>query len=168
MVMRTESRHHYDDAKDNILHLWGELRDAHPDDRPGLILQAADQYDRAAEAYRTGYDRPYLNDEGRVQADVLAAEATLLRLVADAERAATGRQSHRQLTGTNLEPVVGEVLNRMADTPGIEDRAALLEDLHAAVVPTVGGHAAEVIEYLPLTPGMTGWRQGQHYSQRDN
>jgi hypothetical protein len=75
------------------------------------------------------------------------AGASVYRLLADAEfAAATGFGRHH--TRTDLEPRVGDVLNRIATTANVATRPALLDQLQAGLAP---GLAADAVAALPRT-----------------
>jgi hypothetical protein len=90
-----------------------------------------------------------------VDAETVRHEALLYRLLADVEHAvATG--TPRQLTGTRLEEVAGDVLDRMAASSDLQRRARMLEPLYDAVGGTISGTAAEALWQLQ-SPGHVGW-----------
>lgn len=79
----------------------------------------------------------------------------LIRLIADADLVANGLLRRRFVADSDLEPVVGPVLDRMAATRDISGRARLLEQLCALIEDE---DTAETIACLPYAPGMVGWR----------
>jgi hypothetical protein len=136
-----------------------ETTDGH--ERARLLIDAYETEGAMATMHREVFGPDPLPDEpGRDLADALASSAVLLSLLADVELVACGDLTRRFTTDTWLEPHAGPVLDRMAATGTAEERAGLLEDLFDAVVPQVGGQAAEVLACIPLAPGLRGWDGG--------
>jgi hypothetical protein len=103
------------------------------------------------------------DDDGRDVAESLASSASLLRALADAE-STTADWPPRIPARADIEQVAGAILDRIAATPDLTARRQLLEDLHNAVTPVVGTHAAETLASLP-SPGYIGWRPGSERAQ---
>lgn len=137
---------------------WDRLAastDAHT--RAKLLIDAADLHLQMAEVHRGYGADPNPDEDGRDVADSIRCTARLLDALADVEFVAGGSLSRRHVVHTEFEAAAGPVLDRMAATPDVTERAELLKELHAAVVDVLGEHAAEVLSGLPYAPGMTGW-----------
>jgi len=123
----------------------GLAGDHDPDGRFQLLTRcatAAAQQRRLHTA--AGFDR-----RDPEQAQVHAWESVLYRLLADVEYAVAYPGHGRRYTTTSLERVAGDVLGRMAAEPDLATRVAMYGALYAAVLPVVGGQAAEALACLP-------------------
>lgn len=89
-------------------------------------------------------------DAAGTMAQSLHWSAMLYRLLAGVDDAAAYAHLGRR---ERLSAILGEesdgILDRMAATPDLGDRMALLDDLYEAVVGKVGGQAAELVACLP-------------------
>ena len=131
--------------------------------RATLLIDAYETEQSMAGMHREVFGAdPNPDEGGRDLSESLASSALLLKLLADVELVAGGRLTRRFVTDSWLEPYVGPVLDRMADTTDVVARAALLEELYDAVYPHVGGQAAEVLACVPLANGRRGW-SGERY-----
>jgi hypothetical protein len=145
------ARYHQLDAK--AAGLMGELaRTAtHPERHMLLAHLSRAEADMAA-AQRAGWGRvPNPDEGGRDLSESLALSGVLLRLVSDAERALAYPPYRRHDTTTHLERTAGPVLDAAVEAGRID--RAVLDALHTAVYPVVGGQAAEAIACLPLPGG---------------
>lgn len=152
MPARTHrTRPDYDHA---IGHAWNRLASADcPHDRARYLLDVADLHHELAAAH---------SDTARWA----AATAQLLDALVDVELIAAGSLTRRHAVDTEFETAAGPVLDQMAATADVTDRARLLQHLHRAVIGIVGDRAAEPLEGIPYAPGMTGWHENPARSAR--
>lgn len=128
-----------------------------PTARPELLYRIAAVEQRLADIHLEVFGPDPIEWEGgRDLAESIGFSALLLRLLGDVEQAVDG-DGRRWLTSSWLEPYAGPVLDRMATTQDVGARSVLLLDLYEAVVPHVGGQAAETLACLPYRPGFRGW-----------
>ena len=131
--------------------------------RATLLIDAYETEQVMADMHREVFGPDPIEWEGgRDLADSIASSALLLKLLADVELVAGGGLTRRFTTDTWLEPYAGRILDMMAANPSVLGRAAWLEDLYEAVVPFVGGQAAEVLACIPFANGRRGW-SGERY-----
>lgn len=125
--------------------------------RTVLLTEMANIEQRLADVYFEAFGpAPIEWENGRDLATSLNFSAQLYGLLADVERA-VAEGGVRRDTGSWLEPHAGPVLDRMSATVDVAARSVLLLDLYEAVVPHVGGQAAEMLACLPYRPGYRGW-----------
>jgi hypothetical protein len=144
-----------DTAAGRIFDRLAETTDGH--ERARLLVAAYETEQAMADMHTEVFGPDPMEDDGRDLAEALASSALLLTLVADVELVACGQLTRRFTTDTWLEPYAGPVLDRMAATPAVADRARLLEALADAVEPYVGVQAVETLACLPLADGKCGW-----------
>jgi hypothetical protein len=109
------------------------LAEADDSNRVNRLLDLADAYERYA-------------DTGCEFAESDRMTGLVVRLIADADLAATGQLSERHVTGTDLEPTLGAILDRIAGEPELICRATLVRDLWERIE---DDEAAESIAHLP-------------------
>jgi hypothetical protein len=154
------ARTRYGQLDDHALQLRERLADtSNHTARYQLVRQLADAEAALAHNARAGWPRRHRRDGRRGQGDVadsMGLACDLLRLVADTEAAIADPARGRLRTHTDLEPVAGPVLNRAAMAGRLDQ--AVLDDLYVAVMPLVGGTAAEAIACLPVPAAAGGAR----------
>lgn len=115
------------------------------DDRMRLLYKLAREEYGMARLHVKGWGDEWYDDEGMSAHQSMLWSACLLRLLADVEKAVAYPKLGRRETTTDLERAAGDVLDRMAATPGLVERMALLPALYGVVVGKVGGQAAETV-----------------------
>ncbi|MGK5682448.1 hypothetical protein [Actinoplanes sp. URMC 104] len=125
---------------------WDQLAAADDGNRVALLF---DQADRFADLAASRLADPHADEQ----------IAVLLRVIADADLAATGRLSRRHYTDSVFEAEVGGFFDRFAAEPDLTARACMLEELCGLLR---DASVAETIAYLPYAPGMVGWRHEEH------
>lgn len=123
------------------------LADCDDSDRVTRILQVARLLEESANAGPDG--------------DSARRTAVVFRLIADTDLVACGRLSRRSATGTQVEQVLGAVLDRMAAEPDLSRRARMLQDI-ARLLTEVDDMAAESIACMPYG-GLVGGRDDMYW-----
>lgn len=139
------------DTRLNGLHRQlGHTTDAR--ERSVLLFRLARTQLGQAEVHDAAFGIDVLNedDAASTMAQSMRWSACLYRLLGDVEKA-VGYPGHGRRE--RMSAILGEtsdgVLDRMAETPDLADRRALLGALYEAVIGKVGGQAAETVACLP-------------------
>lgn len=149
---RSGARNTYYAADDELARLHDLLAEtAEPRERAKLLRRMADEQMRAVRVYHTAFGRDTIpHDNGRSMTESLTSESKLYRALGDVEHvvACNGRVG-RNWRFHEWGETADRVLDRMAATPDLDERVELLDELYDAVLPAVGGQAAETVACLP-------------------
>jgi len=146
--------------------LWCEL--LYTDDateRACLLREAAGTQGAMARAHMRAFGPdPLEHESGRDLAESTRLSSRLLYMLADVE-ASVAYAGGPNVLGSHAEDAVlsaeaWEIVHRMASTPDVDERDALLWELGDAVEPTVGGQAAETVYCLSRLPSRPASSEG--------
>lgn len=135
-----------------------------PLERHALLTDAATHATTAANTFVAGYGTDPNNENDRATTETMHHVATLYLLLAAVEESLMygfravpvgGRDDLPESEWALFDAAHGP-LSEMAATPYLDDRLRLLENLHDAVEPVIGGDAAETLWCLP-GQGFIGW-----------
>lgn len=162
---RADARDQYFAGGKAMRGIWKRLeREADPTKRAAVFHEGADILHGMAAVYPTAFGpHPIPWENGRDLAESTALSATLMFVLGEVEDAVADPDA----MAANLPPAacaltwgadsrvdtpeVRAVLERMAGTPDVRNRAVIAEnELYDAVVPLVGGQAAETISSIPV------------------
>lgn len=145
------ARREYVDIDRQLDDIYDELAETERAATRAVLLGRCDKLTQAqADIYAAGWGDDPL-DGGMDMAESLLWSATLYRHLADVEQAvAYPDHGRRQYASAVLGVEADNLLSRMAATPDLAARMALLDYLYEAVLGKVGGQAAEMaIACLP-------------------
>jgi hypothetical protein len=144
-------------AEDAARDACAELADTvDPHRRAKLLRSLSESTIRMAREFHAAFGVD-ICDDGRPMPTVLGYEAHLYLLLHHVEYAISISRG-RFADGSSLDHAAAVVFDEMVVTPDLVDRMRLLEQLYEAVLPHVGGQAAETVACLPA-PGMRGWEE---------
>jgi hypothetical protein len=156
---RAEARDQYFAGDKAMRGIWKRLqRETDPAKRADAFYEAADILSGMAARHRTAFGpQPNPHEGGRDHAESVSHSANLMFVlglvegaVADPTTDLDGELTDGLLALSLDTPAVREVLHRMAATADLRERATIAENaLYDAVVPIVGGQAAETIASVP-------------------